>query len=86
MSGLCHIKIDIKHLRDGPDQRHLDFSLQRTNCYIKNSISVTAILVVLSVLEWASEIPGQKCWQWGTPLCSAPQKHWMTGGRSEVSV
>lgn len=27
VSGLCHIKIDIKHLRDDPDQRHPEFSL-----------------------------------------------------------
>jgi len=27
VSGLCHIKTDIKHLRDDPDQRHPDFSL-----------------------------------------------------------
>lgn len=26
LSGLCHIKIDMKHLRDDPDQRHPDFS------------------------------------------------------------
>lgn len=27
MSVLCHIKTDIKHVRDDPDQRHPDFSL-----------------------------------------------------------
>lgn len=27
MPGLCRIMIDIKHLRDDPDQRHPDFSL-----------------------------------------------------------
>lgn len=28
---------------------------------------------------------GHNCWQWGAPLCSVLQKHWMTGGRSELS-
>lgn len=53
MSTLHHIKIDIKHLRDDPDQRHPDFSLSTIsiNHYIKTSISVTAILVTVSVMR-----------------------------------